>query len=97
MPNDSNAHPGEIGTTLGNDEIVSLGAFRELNDVVPLIGPPDPNALSDNQVFTLFTGKRPDEHFWTSPASSANGVRSVAQRAREFLATKRLWPNALPG
>jgi len=83
-------------TTLGNDEIVSLGAFRELNDVVPLIGPPDPNALSDNQIFTQLTGKRPDEHFWTSPASAANGVRTVAQRAQEFLATKRLWPNALP-
>jgi hypothetical protein len=84
-------------TTLGNDEIVSLGAFRELNDVVPLIGTPVPNALSDDQIFTLLTGKRPDEHFWTSPASAANGVRAVAQRAQEFLAKKRIWPNELPG
>jgi hypothetical protein len=80
-------------TTLGNDEIVSLGAFRELKDVVPLIGRPNPNALSDDQIFTHLTGTSPDEHFWTPPESASNGIRAAARRARKFLAEKRIWPH----
>ena len=68
-----------------------------MNEVVTLIGTPDPNVLSDDQIFALLTGRRPEEHFGTSPASAANGVRKVAQRAQEFLTQKRLWPNELPG
>ena len=82
-------------TTLGNDEIVSLGAFRQMSDVVPLIGTPDPNAPSDDEIFTLLTGRRPSEHFWTSPANTPDGVRRIAQHAQVFLAEKRLWPNEL--
>jgi hypothetical protein len=79
-------------TTLGNDEIVSLGAFRQFDDIVPRIGTPDPNAPSEAEIFRLVTGTRPDEHFWTSPASAAIGVRNVALRVQEFLAQKRVWP-----
>jgi hypothetical protein len=38
-------------TTIANDEIVSLGAFRQLSDIVPLLGTRDPDAPSDAQLF----------------------------------------------
>jgi hypothetical protein len=79
-------------TIIGNDEIVSLGAFRKLSDVVPLLGAPDPSGPSDAQIYQKLTGKRTDEHFWTSPESADNGVRTAAERVRKFLAQKRLWP-----
>ena len=31
-------------TIIANDEIVSLGAFRQLSDVLPTIGTPDPES-----------------------------------------------------
>ena len=83
-------------TILKNDEIVSLGAFRQLNDVVPLLGTPDPTAPADNEILALLTGTTSDEHFWTSPESASNGVRQLAQRTHEYLANKRLWPTELP-
>jgi hypothetical protein len=82
-------------TTIANDEIVSLGAFRQISDVVPLVGTRDPNAPSDEQIFRELTGKTVDEHFWTSRESAATGVRNVADRVHAFLAEKRLWPNDL--
>src|ERR1700739_4762641 len=73
-------------TTIANDEIVSLGAFRQLNDVVPLLGTRDPNAPSDEQILKELPGKAVDEHFWTSPESAATGVRNVASRVQALLA-----------
>lgn len=83
-------------TTIRNDEIVSLGAFRQLNDVVPVFDRLDPNAPSDDEIFRNLTGRGPDEHFWTSQESAANGVRNAADHVRNFLVEKRLWPNQLP-
>jgi hypothetical protein len=83
-------------TTIANDEIVSLGAFRQLSDIVPLLGTRGPDAPSDEQLFKTLTGKAVDEHFWTSPESAATGVRNVANRVQAFLAKKRLWPSKLP-
>lgn len=82
-------------TTIANDEIVSLGAFRQLNNIVPLLGTRDPNAPTDEQIFKELTGKAADEHFWTSPESAATGVSNVANRVQALLAEKRLWPNDL--
>lgn len=83
-------------TTIENDEIVSIGAFRQLTNVVPAIGRRDPKAPSDDEIFRILTGRRQDEHFWTSPESATNGVRNAAYRVQEFLVEKRLWPNQLP-
>jgi hypothetical protein len=83
-------------TTIDNDEIISLGAFRHLSDVAPVIGPRDLNAPSDDEIFKELVGAGPDAHFWTSPESAATGVHNAAQRVRGFLAAKRLWPNKLP-
>ena len=75
-------------TIIANDEIVSLGAFRQLSDVVPTIGTPDPKAPSDDEIYRELTGSRTDEHFWTSPDSAAQGVRNAAERIRAFLAER---------
>ncbi|OKO73744.1 hypothetical protein AC629_36385 [Bradyrhizobium sp. NAS80.1] len=83
-------------TTITNDEIISLGAFRQLSDAVPLLGPREPGAPSDDQIFKELTGKAVNEHFWTPPKSAATGVRNAAERAQAFLRDKRLWPNKLP-
>lgn len=83
-------------TVIGNDEIVSLGAFRKLSDIAPMLGEPDPNAPPDDQLFRYLTGRRVDEHFWTSPESAAIGIRNAADRMRTFLAEKRLWPTERP-
>ncbi|KYG22522.1 hypothetical protein SE92_21790 [Bradyrhizobium sp. AT1] len=84
-------------TTIDHDEIVSLGAFRQLSDVVPLIGPSGPGAPSDDQIFKQLVGKGTDEHFWTSYESAATGVRKAAETAQAFLIHKRLWPTELRG
>jgi hypothetical protein len=78
-------------TIIGNDEIVSLGAFRQLSDVVPLIGAREPGAPSEDQIYRE-TGTRSDRHFWTSPESADTGIRNAAESIRKFLAKKRLWP-----
>ncbi len=83
-------------TVIGNDEIVSLGAFRELRDIVPAIGARDPNAPSDREIFKELTGVSSDEHFWTTPDSTAEGIRRAAERARTFLKEKKLWPQGRP-
>jgi hypothetical protein len=79
-------------TVIGNDEIVTLGAFRQLSDVVPLVGSRDVDAPSDDQIFKMLVHRPTNEHFWTSPESADNGIRNAAERIREFLAEKRLWP-----
>ncbi len=83
-------------TIVGKDDIISIGAFRQLSDVVPTIGERDPNAPSEDEIYRELIGKPTDEHFWTSPESAAEGARKAAQKCRAFLKRKRLWPEDLP-
>ena len=82
-------------TVIGNDEIVSLGALRQLSDVVPEIGPRDATALSDAEIFQKLTGKLPTQHFWTPLASANGGIRNAAGRIQEYLKYKSWWPDEL--
>lgn len=77
-------------TVVGNDEIVALGAFRRLDDAVPMIGDRDPSAPSDDEIFLKLTGRRTDEHFWVPPDSAGDGVRNAAEKIRACLAKMRL-------
>lgn len=82
-------------TVIANDEIVSLGAFRDLTNVVPNIGERDPAAPSDAQILKELTGKLPTEHFWSSRASAATGIRAAADRIQVYLKDKQLWPEGV--
>ncbi|MBY0562431.1 hypothetical protein [Hyphomicrobium sp.] len=82
-------------TVIGNDKIVSLGAFRELSDVVPPIGQRDPAAPSDAAILKELTGTAVTEHFWTSPTSAQAGIRNVAERMQAHPKHKGLWPEEL--
>lgn len=77
-------------TVLANDDIISLGAFRDLSAVVPTIGTPH---VPEVEV-RMKLGLPPiDQHFWTSPNSADNGIKNAADRIRAFLKDKRLWPD----
>ena len=80
-------------TVVGNDEIVSLGAFRSLTDVVPQIGERDPGAPSEAEIFKELTGTAATEHFWTSAASAEEGIRNAAEKIQAYLKNKCLWPD----
>ena len=79
-------------TVIGNDAIVSLGAFRELSDVVPQIGERDPAAPSDAAIYKELTGTAASEHFWTSAASAEEGTRNAAKVIQAYLKDRSLWP-----
>lgn len=76
-------------SVLANDDIVSLGAFRDLDTVVPTIGTPQ---VPEAEVREKLELPPIDEHFWTSPDAAANGVKNAAERIRTLLMDKRLWP-----
>lgn len=82
-------------TAIANDEIISLGAFRQLSDVVPMIGTRHPDAETDAQIFKKLTGTAVTEHFWTSPTSATAGVQNAAAKLQAHLKSKRLWPCGL--
>lgn len=82
-------------TIVGNDDIISIGAFRQLADVVPLIGTRAPNAPSEDTISHMLIGTPNDKHFWTSAESAAVGVKNAAESCRQFLQDKRLWPKDL--
>lgn len=77
-------------TTVVNDEIVLTGAFRQLADVVPVIGSSDPNSPSDAEIFEKLTGQSTGHHFWTSPETAQQSIRRVAEQVQEFLAGRQL-------
>jgi len=79
-------------TVMGNDDIISLGAFRDLTAVVPTIGTPQ---VTETEVRNKLGLPQTDQHFWTSTESAANGVKNAAERIRAFLKDKRLWPDGL--
>ena len=83
-------------TVVGNDNIISIGAFRQFSDVVPMIGERDPNAPSDDDIYHQLIGKPAYEHFWTSPESAQNGIRNAAEKIQKYLKDKNVWPEGLP-
>ncbi len=82
-------------TAIANDEIISLGAYRQLSDITPLIGTRDLSAESDDEIFRRLTGTAVTEHFWTSPQSASQGVKNAAAKLQSYLQSKRLWPRGL--
>ena len=82
-------------TAIVSDEIISLGAYRQLSDITPLIGTRHPSAESNDEIFQKLTGTAVNDHFWTSPQSAAQGVRNAAAKLQAFLHAKRLWPRGL--
>ena len=43
-------------TAIVSDEIISLGAYRQLSDITPLIGTRHPSAESNDEIFQKLTG-----------------------------------------
>jgi hypothetical protein len=77
-------------TVMCNDDIISLGAFRDLDAVLPRLG----IALVPEAEVRKELGLPPiDQHFWTSPETAADGIRNAAGRIQAYLKDKRLWPD----
>lgn len=72
-------------TTVSYGEIVAFGAFRCLGDVVPLIGPRDPSAPSDNEIMRELVGASEEEHFWTDIGNAEGVVTRVLENVRGAL------------
>lgn len=79
-------------TVIGNDDIVSLGAFRDLDAIIPTIGP---SLVPEAEVRKKMGLPPTDQHFWTSPESAACGIKNAAERIQVYLKDKRLWPGEL--
>lgn len=68
-----------------NDEVVFIGAYRGIADVVPLIGERAADAMSDDEIFRELTGKGSKELTWAPQTSAEVALRNYVDRARQLL------------
>jgi hypothetical protein len=77
-----------------NDDVAFIGAYRNLGDVVPLIGQPSADAPSDGEIMKELVGVGFDEIFWAPEASADAALRRYIDRAKELineLRSPRVW------